>query len=93
MKQKTNKPKSTCSKLARRNGNAGNDNKPLMKYEAELFWTQHNCATVIIEARSLQEAERKADELSSEDIDDWNPVDGELFVNSVELASGGSDGA
>jgi hypothetical protein len=90
MKTKHNSP--TRSKSARHNGRADNDKNPLFKYEAELYWTQHNRATVIIEARSLAEAEKKADQLSSEDIDDWNPFDGEIWVDSVGLKAGGSGG-
>jgi hypothetical protein len=67
------------------------DTKPLFSYEAELFWTQHNRATVIIRARSLEEAHDKADEMDSGDIDDWNPVSGDMFVDSVHLADGGSN--
>jgi hypothetical protein len=63
----------------------------MFTYEAELFWTQHNRATVRIKARSREEAELKADELSSEDIDDWDPFDGEVFIDSVQLVAGGSD--
>jgi hypothetical protein len=89
MKTKPNKP--TRSKPARHNVRAGNDKKPLFKYEAELFWTQHDRATVIIEARSREEAEAKADGLSSEDVDDWGPTGGEMFVYSIQLVAGGSD--
>ena len=89
MKTKHNKP--TRSKSARHNGRAGNGKKPLFTYEAELFWTQHNRATVKVKAHSREEAEEKADELSSEDIDNWDPIDGDMFVDSVELVAGGSD--
>ena len=53
-------------------------------YEAKFFFTQHSVASVIIEAKSLAEAEEKADEMEPEDIDDFDPVDGELSVSSVE---------
>jgi len=59
------------------------------KYEVRLFWTQHNMATVIIQAKSLAEAGKKADAILSEEVDDWNPVDGEIWVESVEPVEGG----
>jgi hypothetical protein len=57
------------------------------KYEVNLFWTQQNRATVIIEATSLLAVKRKADAIQSEDIENWNPVAGELNVESVEPCS------
>lgn len=89
MRTRHNTP--TRSKLARHNGRAGNDTKPLFTYEAELLWTQHNRAMAKIKARSLEEARRKANELSSEDIEDWDPTAGDMWVDSVQLADGGSD--
>lgn len=59
-------------------------------YEVELFWAQHHQATVIITARSYEEAQEKAERLSSEDVDSWVTVNGEMFVNSVSLAQGGT---
>ena len=88
---KTKQPTPTRSKSNRRNKRLNRDTKPLFTYEAELFWTQYNCATVKIQARSLEEAKQKANALSSEDIDDWNPTSGEMSVESVQLADGGSD--
>lgn len=61
------------------------------KYEIVLFWTQQNEARVIVEASSQDEAEEKADEIESADIDDWIPTDGELFVYSVAPVRGGQD--
>jgi hypothetical protein len=58
------------------------------RYEVELYWTQYNRATVIIKARSLKEAEEKADEFSADEIETWEPVHGEMSVESVELAGG-----
>ena len=65
------------------------DNNHSNKYEVTLRWTQYNIAKVIIEAASLAEAEEKAEEIESDEIDDWNPVDGELYVDSVEPVSEG----
>jgi hypothetical protein len=78
MKQKTTNS-TTRSKSAGHNGSAGNDTNPLKKFEAILCFTQHNSATVIIEAQSLEEAEDKADEISTEDVD-W---DGDAVTGSV----------
>ena len=64
-------------------------NNKRRKYEATLFWMQHNQATVIIEAKSLAEAEKKADAIESDEIDDWSPCDGEIWVDSVEPVEGG----
>lgn len=56
-------------------------------YTATLTFVQSSRAEVKIKARSLKEAECKADEISSEDVDDWNPVDGNITVESVEVES------
>jgi hypothetical protein len=87
MTTKHNTP--TRSKSVRHNGKAGNDTNPLMKFQAELFWTQYNRATVTIEARSHEEARQQANAISSEDVDDWNPFDGEIYVASVGFVEEG----
>ncbi|MGD0138972.1 MAG: hypothetical protein ABSD28_08855 [Tepidisphaeraceae bacterium] len=56
----------------------------MKRYEVMLYWTQYNKATITIKANSLADAEAKADEICSDEIDDWNPVDGELWVESVD---------
>jgi len=61
----------------------------MKRYEARFFFTQHSVATVIIEARNLDEAEEKAANTESCDIDNLDPVDGELSVVSVELCKEG----
>lgn len=67
------------------------DTKKLRKFEATLFWTQHNQTRVIIEAATLAEAEEMAGDIQSDEIDDWNAVDGDLSVESVEPVKEGSD--
>jgi hypothetical protein len=63
----------------------------MKRYEARFFFTQHSVATVIIEARNLDEAEEKAANTESCDIDNLDPVDGELSVVSVEqIKEGGA---
>jgi hypothetical protein len=74
----------TRSTLAQSNDRAGNDTNQMKKFEVILGFTQYSKATVIIEAATLEEAEEKADELGADEIDDWNPFDGEVFVHSVE---------
>ena len=86
---KTNQNKKNSSKLASSNEGAGNDTK--FSYEVELFWTQHSRATIVIKAKSLAEAEEMADELCSDEIEDWESCAGDMFVASVQLADGGSD--
>jgi hypothetical protein len=56
-------------------------------YIVQLTFVQCSRAEVKIKARSFKEAERMADEISSEDVEDWNPVDGNLTVESVEEES------
>ena len=63
----------------------------MKRYEARFFFTQHSVATVIIEAKNLDEAEEKAANTESCDIDNLDPVDGELSVVSVEqIKEGGA---
>ncbi|MGD0816194.1 MAG: hypothetical protein ABSA83_21590 [Verrucomicrobiota bacterium] len=87
MKTDTNTPTSSAANA--HDGQTAADTKK--KYEVTLFWTQHNIGEVIIEADSLAEAEEMADEIESDEIDDWNPTDGEIWVDSVEPIEGGQD--
>lgn len=58
-------------------------------FSAILTFVQHNRAEVKIKARSLAHARRLADEIQSADVDDWNPLDGEISVESVtEIKTG-----
>jgi hypothetical protein len=64
---------------------ASPNNNTTKLYEARFFYTQQSVATEIIKATSLEEAQRKADEMGAEDISDFDPIAGELSVESVEL--------
>jgi hypothetical protein len=65
-------------------GRGSGDEKPIMKrFTATLTFVQYNRADVWIKARSLKEARCKADEIGADEVDDWNPVDGEVSVESV----------
>lgn len=58
-----------------------------MKYQVELSFTQHSAATVTIDADSLDQAYKLANELRPEDIEeDWRPIDGDLQVTYVAEA-------
>ncbi len=52
-------------------------------FTATLTFVQTSRGEVLIKARSLKDARRKADELSAFDVDDWNPMNGEMTVESV----------
>jgi hypothetical protein len=56
------------------------------KFEVIFTYTQTSRASKIIEAETQEEAEEMADEMGCEDLDenDLNPIDGELYVDSVE---------
>lgn len=69
----------------------GSSTKTRKKYRATLHFTQYSVANVIIEAVSLAEAEKEADEIESDEIDDWTPVEGDFCVDSVEPVEGGQD--
>ena len=64
------------------------DNNPATKYEAVLCFTQHSRATVIIKAKSLEEANEKANDIHADEIDDWNPFDGDVYVDAVQPFTG-----
>jgi hypothetical protein len=55
----------------------------MKKYTATLTFVQFSRGEVSIKARSLKEARCKADEIGSDEVDNWNPVDGEVSVESV----------
>jgi hypothetical protein len=52
-------------------------------FAATLTFVQYSRGEVLIKARSLKEARRKADEIGADEVDDWNAVDGEVSVESV----------
>jgi hypothetical protein len=52
-------------------------------FTATLTFVQYSRGGVLIKARSLKDARRKADKITAYDVDDWNPVNGELSVESV----------
>ncbi len=77
---------------------AGNDNNPrderrasakgqrrkrFRQYEVELLFSQTSKATVKLKARSLSEAHTKAADIQPDQVDDWNPVLGDIEVASV----------
>lgn len=87
MNNKPNEP--TRSAPEAHKGQTAADTKK--KYEIMLGYTQHSMAKVIVEARSLAGAQRMADNIEPEDVDDFDPVDGKLRVEWVELYEGGQD--
>ena len=48
-------------------------------------------ATVIIKAKSLAEARKKAEEIQSNEANDWNPTDNDVWVDDVQELRGGQD--
>jgi hypothetical protein len=52
-------------------------------FTATLTFVQYNRAEVLIKARSIEDARRKADEIGADEVDDWNAVDGEVSVENV----------
>lgn len=85
MKTRTKKP--TCSACNDHEGQTAADTNK--KFEAMLSFKQHSRAKVIIEAESLAEAEEMAGEIQSDEVDDWNPIHGEVSVDSVQRLEGG----
>jgi hypothetical protein len=53
-------------------------------YIVQLTFVQYSRAEMTIKARSLKEAERKAEKINSEDVEEWEPTGGEVSVGSVE---------
>jgi hypothetical protein len=51
-------------------------------FTVTLTFVQHCRSEILIKARSLKSARRKADEIGA-DEPDWNPLDGEMAVESV----------
>ena len=70
---------------------ASTDTNPRAKYEIILCFIQHDRAKVVLEAKSIKEAWRKANDIEPDQIDDWNPIHGEISVASVQPVEGGQD--
>ncbi len=54
------------------------------KFKAVLTHIQYSGDTVVVKAASLGKAKEKAEEISLDEVLDWNPVDGDLIVESAE---------
>ena len=54
-----------------------------MKFTVALHFAQYSVAEVEIEADSQQEAEERAEAIEAADVETFNPIDGELTVESV----------
>ena len=81
----------TRSKRSRRKEPFNWDTAPMLAYEVEIIRRQYSRTTIIIKAQSLHEAKHKADYLSEEDIDHWNPWYTDVLAGCVELAKGGQN--
>ena len=64
--------------------NESNTAQPEKKFEAFLRFKQINRAKIIIQARTLDEARERAWEIEPDEVDDWNPVEGDIWVDGVE---------
>ena len=53
------------------------------KYEVMFTFTQYSLGKLIIEAKSRAEAKRLAEAIPPWEVDDFKPVDGELYVVSI----------
>ena len=62
---------------------AGHTPNYMKTFTATLTFVQYSRAEVLIKAHSLKDARRKADEIGADEVDNWNPVDGEVSVESV----------
>ncbi len=64
--------------------NRGRANK-LKTFTVVLNHSQSSRAEVVIEARNMAAAEEMAEEIRADEIDDWNPYDGEVEVCQVRV--------
>ena len=56
----------------------------MKRFKATLTFVQHSRAEVVIRARTREEAWQKAELLEAADIEEINPIHGELHVESVD---------
>ena len=75
--------------MSKRQSKRSAGEKETKLYEVLFQYVQYSKATEIIEATSLEEAERQANAMDAADISDFDPVDGELLVESVDLIEEG----
>ena len=54
------------------------------KFEVMLSFHQTSKASVVVEADTAEEAEEIAGDINADEIDTWNPVDGEVIVHDAE---------
>ena len=54
-----------------------------MKHVALLTFVQYSRAEVEIEAETIEQAEQMAGEISADEVENWNPTDGMVSVESV----------
>jgi len=56
----------------------------MKKYQITFTYTQTSRASAIIKAKNEEEAREKAEEMTSDELEDFNPIDGNLYVEGVE---------
>lgn len=56
----------------------------LKKFEVIVTHTQTSRGSIIIEAKSLEDAEEMAEGLNADEITNLNPIDGELYIEGVK---------
>ncbi len=71
--------------MSKRQSKRSDGSKETKLYKVLFHYAQYSQATEIIEATSLAEAKRKADKMDTLDISEFDPVDGELSVENVDL--------
>ena len=66
------------------NPQADADTNQRKQYEVVLTFSQCSRASVTIEADTPEAAQEMAGEICPDEVEDWNPVNGEVSVESVE---------
>jgi hypothetical protein len=89
MKNKTKKP--TRSAANSHNGQTAADTNNAKKFEVSLLLVQRSSGRVVIEAATIDEARLKASKIKMREVDDWNVIEDDMFVESVVFISGGQD--
>ena len=89
MKTHDNK-NATPSEIPAQSGQTVSDNNHSGKYKVLFHLAQRSYGTAIVEAVSFDDARRKANLLDLCDVNDWEVLEDDMSVDSVELVSEGT---
>lgn len=88
---KTKTKTSTRSASNAHKGQTTADTNNLKEFEVYIFRAQHGHGRIVVEAATLEEAQKMANNIRPDEIEDWDIYDAQVYVDSVEPVDKGQE--